>query len=327
MYNVITIGSATRDVFLMSSNFRDFKEREFAAGKAFCFGVGDKVEVDNIFFATGGGGTNSAATFAQLGLKCACISKIGHDPGGQASLEDLKKLKIDARYIVKSSQDYTAYSVIVSSRAGRTILVHRGASKKIQAKDIPWGKLSQVEWLYITSLGGDITLLKLLINTAKRQGVKIAFNPGSGELKHGLTKLKPIISGLDVLLLNEEEATSLLKVKSGNIRQLMDKLSKVMKTDVAVVTRGNRGVAVVAGDQIYQAGILKGKVVERSGAGDAFGSGFVTGLIKRDSVEYAIQLGSANASAVIKYLGAKNGLLTKKQLLKIRKVKVTTSKL
>ncbi|MBU1178484.1 carbohydrate kinase family protein [Patescibacteria group bacterium] len=329
MYDIITIGSATRDVFLLSKSFRSYQPKKSAAARSFCFAVGDKVEVDDIFFATGGGGTNSAATFAQLGLKCACVSKIGNDPGGHASLEDLTKLKIDTRYLVKSPSDHTAYSVIISSpRTGRTVLVYRGASKNLQAKDIPWDKLGQARWLYITSLGGNISLLQRIINTARRSGVKIALNPGSGELKQGLTKLKPILAQLDVLLLNKEEASSLLKIEVGTEpKKIVQQLSAVTSPGIVVVTLGDKGVVAATGQQFYRADTLGGKIIERSGAGDAFGSGFVTGLIRQDSIKYAIQLGSANASSVIKYLGAKNGLLTKSQLPKIKKLKVTSTKL
>ncbi|NQV12923.1 MAG: carbohydrate kinase family protein [Parcubacteria group bacterium] len=343
MYDIITIGSATRDVFLLSKDFRSRKSQNFLSGQAFCFDVGAKVEMDDIFFATGGGGTNSAATFARFGLKCACVSKIGDDPGGRASLEDLTKLKIDTRFIKKSSQDNTAYSVIISTpTVGRTILVYRGASKRFQPTDIPWTKLSQARWLYITSLGGNVGLLKRIVNSAQQSGVKIALNPGSGELKNGLTRLKPILSKVDALLLNEEEARGLLKVdKRESKKNIARKLSEVVAGGIVVITRGNAGVVVAAAGpsagepacpvgragKYYQAGTLGGKIVERSGAGDAFGSGFITGLIKKDSVEYAIQLGSANANSVIKYLGAKNGLLKKNGLTKIRKIKIIISNL
>lgn len=329
MYDIITIGSATRDVFLLSKNFRSYKNKGFPSNKAFCFGVGSKIEMDDIFFATGGGGTNAATTFAQLGLKCACISKVGDDPGGRASLEDLTKLKIDTRYLQKSSQDYTAYSVIISSpKTGRTILVYRGASKKFQPVDIPFTKLGQARWLYVTSLGGNVALLKRIVSSARQRGVKVALNPGSGELKQGLTKLKPILTQAEVLLLNEEEARSLLRAKKGESRRkIIRTLSGIVKEGIVVITRGDKGVMVAARGRLYQAGTLGGRIVERSGAGDAFGSGFITGLIKKDLVEYAIQLGSANADSVIKYLGAKNGLLKKSALGKIRKVRVTSSKL
>ncbi|MFH2104640.1 MAG: carbohydrate kinase family protein [Parcubacteria group bacterium] len=336
MYDIITIGSATRDVFLLSKSFRS--SRNLSAGQAFCFDVGAKVEMDDIFFATGGGGTNSAATFAQLGLKCACVSKIGNDPGGRASLEDLIKFKIDTRYIRKSSLSHTAYSVIISTpTVGRTILVYRGASKRFQSADIPWTKLGQTRWLYITSLGGDVGLLKRIVDSAQQSGIKIALNPGSGELKNGLNKLKPILTKIDVLLLNEEEARSLAKAeKRENEKNIARKLSKIINRGIVVITRGNAGVVVTAASsrsdrdetgKYYQAGTLGGKIVERSGAGDAFGSGFVTGLIKKGSIEYAIQLGSANANSVIKYLGAKNGLLKKSGLGKIRRIKVIISNL
>ena len=92
---------------------------------------------------------------------------------------------------------------------------------------------------------------------------------------------------------------------------------------ITVMTRGTKGVMVANGGEFLKAGILRGKVVERTGAGDAFGSGFTSGIMKKDDISYAIKLGSANSTYVIKKVGATRGLLAKKDLNKFPKIKVT----
>jgi len=319
MFDIITIGSATRDVFLAGKNFKDNEE-------AFCFATGSKVEVDDIVFATGGGGTNAAATFASLGLKCACVGKVGDDPGGQASLEDLKKFGVTTKFIIKDPQQHTAYSIIISAPdKDRAILVYRGASKKLSAADVPFSKL-KTKWLYITSIGGNTALLNLLTKFAAENNIKIAFNPGSRELEAGLDKLKYIIQETDVLFLNQGEAAKLTGCDFQDTDSILAKLNQVIVKGTVVITRGSEGLVVSADNKRYEAGILGGEAVERSGAGDAFGSGFITGLIMKDSIEYAIQLGSANATSVIQYVGTKNGLLSKADLADIKKVEVTVIK-
>ena len=83
------------------------------------------------------------------------------------------------------------------------------------------------------------------------------------------------------------------------------------------MTDGPRGVWVSDGSRIYIAETFPDKnLVSRTGAGDAFGSGFVAGLIRKEDVVYAMRLASANATAVTEHLGAHNGALTRAQFEK-----------
>jgi len=93
MFDIVTFGSATRDLFVRSKNFDIFKNKKFISGEGICFNLGSKVYIEDLFFATGGGGTNTAATFAKQGLKTAYVGKVGNDPGGEAILKELKELK------------------------------------------------------------------------------------------------------------------------------------------------------------------------------------------------------------------------------------------
>lgn len=314
MFDIITIGSATRDVFLKSKSFE----------KPLCFRLGTKVEVDKIIFTSGGGATNAAVTFSRLGFRCACLAKVGQDPAGQAVISDLRKEKVDTSLIQKTGSFHTAYSVILSCGAfGRAILVYRGAAEKLKAREILFSKL-KAKWFYITSLGGNLTLLKVLVNFASKNKIKIALNPGSKELDQ-VQKLKPFLSRADLLFLNKEEAEKLLKIKSSRFKPralIKDIVYRFCPKGIIVITCGRAGLTCFDQERFYQAGILPGKVVERTGAGDAFGSGFLAGLIMKNRIEYAIQLGSANATSTIKQIGAKFGLLYKKDLSRIRKIKV-----
>jgi len=80
MYDVITIGTATQDVFLKSRDFKVLKDERFITGQAECFALGAKIEVPDIFFTTGGGATNAAVTFARQVLKLPQFAKWGKTP-------------------------------------------------------------------------------------------------------------------------------------------------------------------------------------------------------------------------------------------------------
>jgi len=320
MYDVITFGSATRDAFFYSQNFKVLENKKFSSGKALCFNLGSKIEIDRIFFTTGGGGTNTAVAFAKLGFKTACVASIGDDVSGQAVLEDLQKEKVDTKFIIKKEKLNTAYSVILSiPKRERTILVYRGASEKIMLKEIPWSEVKS-KWLYVASLGGNFTLLQKIFQHAKKHKIKIAINPGIKEIIQA-KKLLPFLKRVDILLLNQEEGSLLTKIPFQRPQAILKKLDNEIK-GIVVMTRGKKGSLAVFNGMTYQAGIIPATVIERTGAGDAYGAGFVAGMALKNNISYAIQLATANSTSVIQKIGAKNGLLSKNDLKKFKKVKV-----
>jgi len=338
MFDIVTFGSAARDLFLKSKDFKTLKDKRFITGQGLCFNLGSKIYLDDLFFATGGGGTNTAATFAKQGFKVAYVGRVGDDPGGKAILDELDKLRIE-RFVSVDKKIKTAYSVILSvSKRERTILVYSGACHYLEKEDIPFDKL-KARWFYIAGLSGKSkeTLLPI-INFAKKNKIKVALNPGAAQLKLGLKKLKAILATVDVLLLNQEEGAKLARLPFNKEKEIFKKLDKFVK-GIVVMTKGRQGAVVSDGKYIYSAGIFKEKkYVDRTGAGDAFGSGFVSGLINQpkagppraDKIEQAIRLGSANGTAVVEELGAKNGLLTKNRYQKEarwKKFRITKIKL
>ena len=328
MHDIITFGSATRDLFIKSKGFKTLKHKSFITGQGLCFGLGSKIQIDDIFFATGGGGTNTAATFAKQGFKTAYIGKIGDDPGGRAIKEELKALKVQDFASVDKDKK-TPYSIIFTEKDGRTILVYHGASHELRKEEIPFNKL-KTKWFYIASLSGNSAkCFDPIIEFAKRDKVKVALNPGRTQLKFPLKKAKKILSQVDILILNQEEAAILSRSPYYKEKDILKKLKDWTK-GIVVITKGPRGVLVFDGKNIYQAGIFKEKkYIDRTGAGDAFGSGFVAGFMRTGKVEEAIRLGSANGTSMVEYIGAKNGILSRVDYRDKRwkKFKITKSKL
>ena len=309
MFDIITIGSATRDVFLQSEEFKVVKDSDFATGQAECFGLGSKIEIKKIVLTTGGGGTNTAVTFARQGLNTCCIGAIGNDYNGRELIDELKKENINTDYFQKSElSELTAYSVILVNPNGeRTILSYKGEGQNFEVNKISFDKL-KASWMFLDSLGGHYDLLEKAVNWAVQNNIKLATNPGGKELNHGLDKLKPLFKHFSVVIMNKEEAAKLTGInykKEEEIFKLMDDIID----GIFVMTKGPEGVTVSDGKNIYSAGIPNSPVVERTGAGDAFSSGFVVEYIKSGDVTKAIQAGTANASSVVTKFGAKEGIL------------------
>lgn len=315
MYDIIAIGTATRDGFFEGVNFTKIKDSRFRVGEGVCLPFGSKIEVPKITFTTGGAGTNTAATFARQGLKTAVICRVGTDVSGEEIVRALKKEKINTGFIQKDKVISTAYSVIFLTESGeRTILSHKGAGENLSEKEISWRKL-KTKWFYIASLGGNENLLRNLFSFAQKNKIKVAGNPGSREL--AILKAQPeLLNNYDVFIVNQEEASYLTDVSYQREKEVFKKLDRWVKGIVGM-TRGPKGLIVSDGKTIWQAGIFKEKkIVDRTGAGDAFGSGFVAGLIQDSRIERAICLGSANATAEVEVIGAKTGILTKREFEK-----------
>ncbi|MBU1045723.1 carbohydrate kinase family protein [Patescibacteria group bacterium] len=306
-YDVITFGSASEDIFVFSKEFFDRK---------LCFPLGDKIEMDELIIRTGGGGTNAAATFAQQGLKTAFCGSVGKDYAGFSVLLDLKRYKISTEFLSSLTGKTTNHSVILSKREkGKVILVYRDASNYVP-KNFNLNKL-RADWFYLAPLSGECARkTKQIIDFAHQNKIKVAFNPGKEQIELYKKSIKALLPKIDVLLTNEKETKMLFG--SRKTEDIFLEIKPFLKG--LFVTGEEQGLMAFDGKFIYKGEVFRSKVADLTGAGDAFGSGLVAGLINKKNIIEAIQLGSANTAACIKEWGAKDGLLKKGQ--KYRKIKI-----
>ncbi len=313
MYDVITVGSATIDVFA-STEFSEIiaikepkKETELLA-----YPLGSKILIKQILFSTGGGGTNTAVSFSRLGLKTAWLGKLGNDANAQTVISELKKEKIDI--LAEKGKGFTGYSVILDSiKDDRTILTYKGVNDDFTFKEIPLKKI-KTKWFYFCSMmDKSYIAIEQLGAYAKKNSIKIAFNASSYLVKKGTVYLGKLLSMTDIFILNDEEAAIL--VGYNTIEEMLKKIH-LLGPKIVVITEGSKGAHTYDGNYIYSLAGGKVKVVETTGAGDAFASGFVSGIIKKGDIEFALKLGKANAESVITYHGAKNKLLKYSEALR-----------
>ncbi len=310
MFDVITIGSATRDVFMRSKQIRIIKDASFSTGEAECFALGSKIDIDEILFDTGGGATNTAVGFARQGLRTAFVGRIGHaDVRGKEILRTIKGEGVDTSLVVHDQRAMTAYSLILlTARGERTVLVYRGASAKFRPDELPLPKM-RAKWFYITALGGNQPVVRAVFRRARKSRAKIAWNPGAAELAWGYRRLRPYFKQSAVLFLNREEASSLLQVDYAHDRLVFTKLCFALP-GLVVITEGTKGALACDNERQYYAGTHRIKVVDTTGAGDAFGCGFLGAFIRtKGDIKRSLQFATANAESVLQHVGAKAGLL------------------
>ncbi|MBR3116029.1 carbohydrate kinase family protein [Candidatus Saccharibacteria bacterium] len=320
MARIVSIGSALQDIYLIDHD--DLVPT--AIGDAAIFGkvlVGSKVDIDRISYEIGGGGVNSAITFARHGHEAVFIGNISRDPAGMAIVKALNREGIDSSYMNFLERKSTGTSVILlDSKSGeRTILTCRGASEQFGNFDEKDLDLIQPDWLYVTTLRGDLDTLTRFFVRAKKLGTKIMFNPGVRELEQADTLLG-LLKYVDILNVNKDEASNLVPGKT--LTELLSHLSNYVET--VIITDGMMGGIATNGAETYRFGIYEDvRVKDATGAGDAFGSGFLARTADGRDFKTALVFASANSTSVITKLGANRGILesnTKLHMMPIQKI-------
>lgn len=307
MARIVSLGSALQDIYLIDRD--DFGSIEFNNKSMFkSLEIGSKYDIDKLDFYIGGGGTNSAVTFARSGHEVIYFGNIAHDPAGEAILKKLDEEGIDTSYISFPRKGKTGCSIILlDSKTGeRTVLTFRGASARfdnLNPEDLDY---IAPDWLYVTTLRGDMGTILAFFEKAHSLGTKIMFNPGVLELENK-KQLLGLLSDVDVLLLNKKESASL--VPGNLLEELLSKLKNYTKT--VIITNGAMGGIATNGEKTYRFGIYEDvKIVDTTGAGDAFGSGFLASLASGNTFKQSLIFASANSTSVVQHRGAKNGIIS-----------------
>ena len=308
MARIVSIGAALQDVFLIDSD-------DFGTNKRGFFNqleLGAKVDIDKIHFSTGGGATNAATTFARYGHESIFMGCIAEDPAGQAVLDVLDREGIDASYVTYTDKAHTGYSVVLLTPAGeRTILTCRGASASfhlLKAKDL---KRIKPDWIYVTNMRGDMEKLDEFFTTAHENGIKVMFNPGKLEIENK-RKFIGLLADVDILLVNKSEAKQI--VIGTSLEEVAGRLHDIVPT--TIVTDGANGALAFTTDRAYRMGLYEDPpILDSTGAGDAFGSGFLAAYAAGKSFKDSLIFASANSTSVIQKIGSKAGILTNRTKL------------
>ena len=307
MARIASLGSALQDVYLVDHD--DLIPT--AIGENAIFGkvlVGSKVDIDKISYEVGGGGINSSIEFSRYGHEAIFLGNVSRDPAGMAILRVLDKEGVDNSYVRFLERRATGTSIILlDEKSGeRTILTCRGASEQFGNLDPADLDLIQPDWLYVTSLRGDMDTLEKFFRHAKEIGANIMFNPGVKELEES-SKLTSLLSYVKVLLVNKNEASKI--VPGTTLSELTYHLNNYV--DMVIVTDGAMGGIASNSNEAYRFGIYEDqRVKDATGAGDAFGSGFLAHFTAGHSFRNSLVFASANSTSVIMKLGANKGLLT-----------------
>lgn len=300
---MMTIGKGVQDVFLRGKVFEPQCDEE---GNCYeHLQLGSKLDLEEVVFATGGNATNAAVTFARAGLHASYMWILGNDVASDVIIQSLDKEDIDTSGVVQRDDYRASYSTVLLAPNGeRTILNYHGSMVGPDGYPLDLDRLKQADWLYVSSVG-TMELLEKIITIAHAAGVKTALNPAAPELAKP-DQLKALLADVEVLSVNKDEAKLLFEGETAE--ELARHATHLCPT--VLVSDGPNGAVATDSKRIVRAGMYEDvPVTDRTGAGDAFGSGFVTKIAAGASLEEAVTFASANSTSVVQHIGAKEGIL------------------
>jgi sugar/nucleoside kinase (ribokinase family) len=306
MFDLISIGDTVIDTFVP---LKDAEVHEREGERLLMLRFGDKIPVEPFINLVGGNAANNAVGASRLSLKTAVYTHVGNDLLAQKILETFKTEKVHVNYVVKDQHLASVQHVVLDFKGERTILTYHQPWKY----SLP--DLEQTRWVYLTSMNSNFletNIIPQLTNFLERTGTKLFFNPGTFQIKHGIKKMPKILSLAEVLIMNVEEAKLVLGHDEGDkvaIKKLLKGLMDLGPRKV-VITDGSEGSYGYDGEHYYHLKTFPAKLVEMTGAGDAYATGTLCGLFHGEDLSGAMRWGAANGAAVVEEIGPQAGLLS-----------------
>ena len=272
----------------------------------------DKIPYENAYVIPAvGNSANATVAASRLGLKSALYSNIGDDTNGADCIKTLKKEKVGIKFITVNKNQKTNYHYVLWFGNDRTILI------KHEKYDYKLKNIGSPRWIYLSSFGENALpfhkdLEKYLNDHPK---IKLAFQPGTFQIKFGRETLSGIYKRTEVFTSNKEEAQRILETGEEDIKKLLSGIAN-LGPKIVVITDGPKGAFSYDGKEFLSMRLYPDPAppLERTGAGDAFSATFVTALVLGKNLREALKWAPINPMSVVQYIGAREGLLKKQEL-------------
>jgi len=307
---LLSIGDTTFDTFIEpseSDSMCDLKKHE----EFICFSYGDKIPAKSQEFSLGGNACNNAVGAQRLGVDSAILTVLGDDVIAEQTLSMLKKENVVVDFVTRQPNSPSNYSTVINYGGERTIFTYRPERIYQFPRELP-----SFEWAYLTSMAeGFEAYYDEVLSWVEKNNVKLAFNPGSRQIRAGAEVLSNVLSKTYMLYVNRSEAEKLTNFRDsqGKEKELLKKAND-LGPKITIITDGPDGSYLYDGNGFYHCGVLPVDAYERTGAGDSFGSACLAALIKEKSIEEAMLWGTSNSASVIGYVGAQKGLLKEEEM-------------
>lgn len=314
--DLLAIGDIAIDNFIKINDAEASCDTEGVHCKL-CLNYGGKIpyESSTVFYAVGNS-ANVAVGTSRLGLNTLLMSNIGDNQDGFKCLDVLKNEKVDTSFIKIEKDKATNYHYVLWYNTERTILTkHENYNYEwMNAKESYDYKLPL--YIYLSSLGeNSLDFHKEIFSyLEKHDEVKFVFQPGTFQIKMGIQELKDIYVRTDIFISNKEEAERILNQENNDIKSILKSIHD-LGPKIVIITDRENGAYSYDGNEFLHIDTLADKIIESTGAGDAFSAGFVSALLKRKGIKDALVWGSINAKSVVLDVGPQRGLLNEIKIL------------
>jgi sugar/nucleoside kinase (ribokinase family) len=309
MLDLITIGDPTIDTFLKIHDAHLALKLQ-PDQTQLCIDYADKIPVDELHRSLGGGCVNAGVAAARLGLRVGVYGVTGADPEGASIRRELDSEGIDTSLMAVDRRHTTNASMALVFRGERTLFVWH------QPRSYHLPELPRTPWIYATSVGPRGAALNRLHKALRchleRTPCKFAFSPGTHQLRMGARALSSLLQMSDLLLLNRHEACELTHADD-QPKALLEALHRLGPKTV-VMTDGTHGSYAFDGSVYLHTGVLPVPVVDRTGAGDAYGATLMVALQLGRELSVAMAWGTVQAAHVVGVFGATPGLLRRRRI-------------
>lgn len=306
-YDFVAIGDTVTDAFIRLKDAEVHCRMDHQSCEI-CMRFGDKIPYESVTVVAGvGNSANAAVSAARLGLKTAFVSNVGDDDNGREIIQTLAKEGIDTTFIKVHGGKKTNYHYVLWFQDDRTILV------KHEPYDYELPEFESPKWIYLSSLGENSLPFHDTIASylAAHSDVKLAFQPGTYQIKFGAEALADIYRRTDAFFCNRQEAQRILRTTEQDIKKLLVMMHELGPRIIAI-TDGPQGAYASDGRNAWFMPPYPDPKppLQRTGAGDAFSSTFTVQLLLGKSVPEALRMAPVNSMSVVQHVGARAGLLS-----------------
>ncbi len=304
---VMVVGDSSFDVFITPSETEtvcSLNDKECLI----CFDYGEKILVDSLFTAVGGNAANVAVGLSRLGLSVKLSTILGRDNASGEIVQTLVSEGVSTNMVIFQEAAKANYSTVINYSGERTIFTYHSPKEYVfvEPDDIP-------DWVYLTSMGkGFESIYAKVVKYCTDYKIPLAINPGTLQIKEQ-EQLLATLDKVNVLNLNKQEAEKILGVDAGAEVQFLLNSFVAKGVSVVVITDGVNGSYVSNGQSFWHCPILQRKPIERTGAGDAYSSGFLASLVSGSTIPDAMLSGTVNSASVVGQVGAQKGLLRERE--------------
>jgi fructokinase len=249
------------------------------------------------------------AGISYLGGNSSFIGKINSDEFGKIYKKSLEKIKVNFTYSEKNENLSTGVSIIfITPDSERTMCTYLGISSQLSKGDVNEVHIKDHELIflegYLWDKGTSEEMFKHVIKLAKKNNTKIAMSLSDifCVSRHREDFFKLFINDLDILIGNENEINEL--IQKNNLLDSINELKKINK--LTVITRSENGSIAILNNEITNCESVKvGKVIDLTGAGDLFASGFIKEYLDKSDIKKCLLTGSELAAKIIQKIGAR----------------------